>query len=96
MKVIAHDRVRQYGAGKNLSQLGNSALNPKFAVFKRLLQIAIPAAEPRSAHAAGKAVYRIRLLALGCSYATLFPRRVIPAVSLVGSGFAASVCGVGL
>jgi len=56
MKVIAHDCVRQYGAGKNFRQLGNLALDPRFAVFKGFLQIAIPTAEPRSAHAAGKAI----------------------------------------
>ena len=56
MKVIAHDRVRQYGAGKNLSQLGNLALDPRFAVFKGFLQVLIPATKPRSAHTAGNAV----------------------------------------
>jgi len=65
-------------------------------MFKGFLQIAIPAAEPRSAHAAGKAVDRIRLLALGCSDATLFPRRVIPIVSFVVCGLAAKACGAGL
>jgi len=56
MKVIAHDRVREYGAGKNLSELGNLAFNPRFPVFKRLLQIAIPTAEPRSANTARNAM----------------------------------------
>jgi len=55
MKMIAHHGIAQYRTRKNLSQFGNAALDPRFSVFKRLLQITIPAAEPRSAHAAGKA-----------------------------------------
>jgi len=96
MKVIAHHGVACSWTCKNVKELGNLVLYPRFSVVEGLLQVRIPAAEPRTPNMAGNAVDRIRLLALGCSDATLFPRRIIPAVSLLRVGFASSVCGVGL
>jgi len=96
MKVIAHDGVGVNATGKNPAQFQNTLLNPRFSVFEGFFQVFVEATQPRAPNAAGNAVDRIRLLALGCSGATLFARRVIPAVSMVRVGFAASVCGVGL
>jgi len=96
MIVIAHDGVSVNATRKNLAQLQNPLFNPRFPVLEGFFQIFIKPAQLRTPHTAGYAVDRIRLLALGCSGATLFPRRVIPAVSMVRVGFAASVCGVGL
>ena len=96
MVVIAHDGVGVNATCKNLAQFQNALLNPRLSVLEGFFQIFIKPAQPRTPHASGYAVDRIRLLALGCSGATLFARRVIPAVSMVRVGFAASVCGVGL
>jgi len=49
MKVIAPDGVAQHRAGKNISQLGKTALNPKFAVFKRFSANNYPSRRAKSA-----------------------------------------------
>ena len=56
MKVIAHHGIAQYRTGKKLSQFGNLAFNPWFSMFKGFLQIAIPAAEPRTPNTARNAM----------------------------------------
>jgi len=61
-------------------------------MFKRLLQIAIPTAEPRSAHAARNAMIGSGVIDADDVFAGLGHS----AVSFLGCGFAASVFGVGL